>query len=138
MRTAHRVLIVDDDEALAEAIGMALGRRYGVHYARTGAEAIASICESSFDLILLEHRPPDLLGTDLLKLIKRFFPSTTVVFMTMHGSEDVAIEGLREGVRDFLRKPFMLEELDGRVDSLFAVRRNGLERRHKSIWVPSR
>jgi AraC family transcriptional regulator len=130
MGSAGRILVVEDDDALAEAITAALAHDYQVRYAPTGSEAIAAICESSFDLVLLDHRLPDLLGTDLLKLIKRFFPSTTVVLMTGHGSEEVAVDALRGGARDYLRKPFQLQELVTRVDSVFAVRRDGQERRY--------
>jgi YesN/AraC family two-component response regulator len=130
MESAGRILVVEDDRALAEAIAASLASRYAVREVGTGADAIAAICDTEFDLILLDHRLPDLLGVELLPLIKRFFPATTVVLMTGQGSEDVAIDALRGGARDYLRKPFALLDLRTRVDALFAVRRQGAERRH--------
>ena len=129
MASEGRILVVEDDRALAEAIEACLGNRYAVRWAGTGAAAIAALCEAAFDLILLDHRLPDLLGADLLTLIKRFFPATTVLLMTGQGSETVAIDALRGGARDYLRKPFSLPELVTRVDALFAVRKQGGERR---------
>lgn len=138
---AGRILVVEDDDAPAEAITAALAHDYQVRCVPTGSEAIAAICDSSFDLVLLDHRLPDLLGTDVLKRIKRFFPSTTVVFMTGQGSERVAIDALRGGARDYLRKPFQLQELVTRVGSVFEVRRCGQERRYDAygqlLAVPS-
>jgi YesN/AraC family two-component response regulator len=130
MAATGRILVVEDDQALAEAVGASLGTRYDVRCVGTGAAAIAALCEASFELILLDHRLPDLLGTDLLTLIKRFFPATTVLLMTGQGSEDVAIDALRGGARDYLRKPFSLPDLVTRVAALFAFRRQGGERRH--------
>ncbi len=130
MGSAGRILVVEDEGALAEAITTALAPDYQVRCVLTGSEAMAAIWESAFDLVLLDHHLPDLLGTDLLKLIKRLFPSTTVVFITGYGSEDVAAEALRGGAMDYLRKPFNLHELVARVEAVFAIRRNGVERRY--------
>ena len=130
MSSTGRILVIEDDDALRQAITAALASEYQVRCVPTGSEAIAALCESAYDLVLLDHRLPDLLGTDLLKLIKRFFPSTSIVFMTGHGSEDVAAEALRGGALDYFRKPFPLQELVARVGSVFAVRRNGVERRY--------
>jgi len=129
MAATGRILVVEDDRALAEAIEACLGALYAVRWVGTGAAAIAALCEAAFELILLDHRLPDLLGADLLTLIKRFFPATTVLLMTAHGSEAVAIEALRGGAREYLRKPFSLPELVTRVDALFALRKQGGERR---------
>ena len=129
MRSKERILVVDDDAGVCEAIATVLDRHYEVACAHTGSEAIDVICREPFDLVLLDHALPDLRGTDLLKLIKRFFPFTTIVLITGHGSEDVAIEALQGGARDYLRKPIKMGALLGRVESLFAMRRNGQERR---------
>lgn len=132
MESIGQVLVVDDDSSLVESIVAALGPRYTVRSALNGSEAITAICEIQFDLVLLDHRLPDLLGTDLLRLIKRFFPSTTVVLVTGQGSETVAAEALRSGARDYLQKPFSLQDLLACVESVFSVRRNGVERRRES------
>lgn len=129
MREQEKILVVDDDFAVCEAIAAALHRRYTVSCVHTGSAGIEAICSEPFDLVFLDHALPDLQGTDLLKLIKRFFPSTTVVLMTGHGSEEVAIAALQGGARDYLRKPIKLGELLARVESLFTFRRAGLERR---------
>ena len=129
MPSKERILVVDDDASVCDAIATALDPRYDISCAHTGSAAIDAICGEPFDLVLLDHALPDFRGTDLLKLIKRFFPFTTVVLITGHGSEDVAIEALQGGARDYLRKPIDLGTLLARVESLFAMRRNGNERR---------
>lgn len=129
MGSQERILVIDDDVGVCEAITAALNRRCEVSCVHTGSAGIDAICSGPFDLVFLDYALPDFRGTDLLKLIKRFFPSMTVVLITGQGSEDVAIEALQGGARDYLRKPINLGELLARVDSLFAIRRGGQERR---------
>jgi YesN/AraC family two-component response regulator len=84
-----------------EALVAALAPRYEVRTAATASAALDGLCTQPFDLILLDHRLPDLPGTDVLKLVKRFFPSTTDVFrdvgfkdMTHFGRVFKKLEGL--------------------------------------------
>ncbi|MBI4737044.1 MAG: response regulator [candidate division NC10 bacterium] len=105
MGSAGTILVVDDDAGVREALAAALAPRYAVQTVATASAALDAVSAHPFDLILLDHRLPDLAGTALLQIIKRFFPSTLVILMTGFGSEEVAIEALRGGARDYLRKP---------------------------------
>jgi DNA-binding NtrC family response regulator len=129
VRSAGSILIVDDDHAVREAIGSLLAARYAVCAVASRAEAVEALSARDYDLVLLDHCLPDLPGTSLLKLIKRLFPSTMVVLITGYGSEEVAVEALRGGARDYLRKPIRPQDLSNRIASLFELRRAGLERR---------
>lgn len=124
------ILVVDDDSAVREAIEFLLTPRYTVRTAENASAAMDAICSSYFDLILLDYRLPDVPGTDLLKIVKRFFPSTMVVLMTGFGSEEVAVEALRGGARDYIRKPIHPRELLARIARLFDLPRAAKERRH--------
>ncbi len=129
MRSAGTLLVVDDDPGVLEALETALSLTYQVHTAATAAAALEALCSNSFDLILLDYRLPDLPGTAVLQAVKRFFPDTMVILMTGVGTEEVAIEALRGGARDYLRKPIDLRDLLARIASLLALRRVGTERR---------
>lgn len=129
MGSAGTILVVDDDAGVREALAAALGPRYTVHTVATASAALDALCAYPIDLILLDHRLPDLAGTDVLKLIKRFFPSIFVILITGFGSEDVAVQALRGGARDYIRKPIDCGELQTRVAALLNIRRNGIERR---------
>lgn len=129
MGSQDTILIVDDDPSVREAIEAALASRYTVHAVADASAALDAICAQPYDLILLDHRLPDLPGTDVLKLVKRFFPSTVVILITGFGSEDVAIEALRGGARDYIRKPVDCMELQSRVAALLDLRRAATERR---------
>lgn len=129
MVTACSVLVVDDDPGVGEAISSALGASYCVQTATTGAAALEAISSVPFDLVFLDYHLPDLPGTDVLRVIKRFFPSTLVILITGYGTEDVAVDAFRGGARDYLKKPFSYQELHQRVAPLLALRRKSAERR---------
>lgn len=129
MGSAGTILVVDDDAGVREALAAALSARYTVETVATASAALDTLCTYPVDLILLDHRLPDLAGVDVLKLIKRFFPSTLVILITGYGSEDVAIRALRGGARDYIQKPIDCAELQARVAALLNLRRNGTERR---------
>ena len=136
MGSAGTILVVDDDAGVREALTAALAPRYAVQTAATASAALDSLSAHPFDLILLDHRLPDLAGTTLLQIIKRFFPSTLVILMTGFGSEEVAIEALRGGARDYLRKPIDCRQLYARIEALLAIRLAEPARRHHPYVQP--
>nr|WP_261817424.1 quorum-sensing sigma-54 dependent transcriptional regulator LuxO [Vibrio gallicus] len=71
----------------------------------SGQQAITSIQANIPTLILLDLKLPDMTGMDVLKQVREFAPKIPVVFMTAHGSIDVAVEAMRQGAQDFLLKP---------------------------------
>ena len=133
MATEAFILVVDDDPGVGEAISSALGGTYSVQTVMTGAAALEAISSTPIDLVFLDHRLPDLPGTDVLRVIKRFFPSTLVILMTGYGSEDVAVDAFRGGARDYLKKPFDYRQLHQRIAPLLALRRTSAERRKNPL-----
>ncbi len=132
MVPAANLLIVDDEPGVREAVATALASRYQVHTAATALAGLDALAARPFDLVLLDHRLPDIPGTDVLTLIKHFFPSTMIILMTGFGSEDVAIAAWRGGARDYIRKPFDPKELQVRVEAALETRSHGSERRRSS------
>lgn len=102
-----RILMVEDTASVA-----ALYKSYlnpldvEVEIASTGQEAIQRFSTgSTFSLILLDLRLPDISGFDVLSDIRQHHPDIPVVIMTAHGSIDAAVEAMRYGASDFLIKP---------------------------------
>jgi YesN/AraC family two-component response regulator len=122
MGSAGTILVVDDDPGVREAITTALSARYQMLTAATASAALDALAARRFDLVLLDYRLPDLPGISVLHAIKRFFPSTLVILMTGFGTEDVAIQALRGGARDYIRKPVDFQDLHIRVGALLALR----------------
>jgi YesN/AraC family two-component response regulator len=116
MPAASRILIVDDDPALVEGLQLALQPPWEVFTATTGLAALESFTGASPDLVLLDHRLPDIPGLTILRLINQMSPETGVILITGYGSEELAVEAFRGGVRDYLKKPIDLRELRRRVE----------------------
>ena len=122
MVASGRILIVDDDPSVVEALSTALDPFYEVFTAQSGSAALEAIVQQKPDLVLLDYLLPDVSGLTLLRNIKQLAPSLFVILMTGYGSEGVSVGSLRSGARDYLRKPFGLPDLLARIERLLAAR----------------
>jgi PAS domain S-box-containing protein len=124
-----RVLIVDDDAALLEALPAALELRMegvAIDTAETGAAALERIAFVDYDAIVTDIKMPGMDGLGLLAEIKQLRPTTPTLLMTGHGEHDLAIQALRGGAYDYVAKPI---DRDYFVASLTrAVRTRRLDR----------
>jgi DNA-binding response OmpR family regulator len=110
---ALNILLVDDDEFFASIVANQLQDefKYNVTIARTGHEAkelIATGGNNYFDMILTDYFMPEMSGIDLLKWIDDNQMETPVVMLTAAGSDVVAVEAMKLGAYDYVRK----EQLD--------------------------
>lgn len=117
-----RILIVEDEAPIARLIEMNLSRAgYACTVAGDGRAAADRIESEDFDLALLDIMLPGLDGYELLKYLQPM--GTPVIFITAKGSTSDRVRGLRLGADDYLVKPFEIEELLARVESV--LRRAG-------------
>lgn len=108
---AERVLIIDDEENIRQMLRLTLETsEYEVAEAADGMEAFAILgSDSAWDVILLDQRMPGLEGTEILRRLKVLAPGTPVVMMTAFASVELAVEAMKLGATDFLRKPMTPE-----------------------------
>ena len=111
--SSERILVVDDGADMREFVINYILQPNGFSYmeARDGLEALDLILADPPDLILLDLQMPRLDGVGLLNRMKEQGISIPVVLMTFYGSEEIAIEVFRLGVRDYVIKPFTENEL---------------------------
>jgi DNA-binding NtrC family response regulator len=111
-RTAERILVIDDEESLRHSLGKALRRAgYVVETAATGREGVDRLRGGGFAAVVTDVRLPDLSGLDVVALLTETSPGTPVIVMTGYGTVGTALEAMRRGARDFLKKPFEAGEL---------------------------
>jgi two-component system NtrC family sensor kinase len=105
---AERILVVDDSSELRHFLTRDVLPQFGYETlsAADGKRALRLIAEEAPDLILLDYQLPDMSGVEVLQEIKRQQLTMPVILMTAHGSESVAVEAFRHGVKDYLIKPF--------------------------------
>ena len=103
-----RVLIVDDDLALLQALPQALRLRMAgvtVDTADSGAAALERITAEDYDAIVTDIKMPGMDGLDLLAEIRTHRPDTPTLMITGHGEHDLVVHALRSGAYDFIQKP---------------------------------
>jgi two-component system NtrC family response regulator len=107
-----RVLLVDDDAGVREALAFSLEEQgFDVTTAEDGRAGVAAFEGASFDLVLTDLRMPGLDGFGVLDAVRARDARVPVVVITAHGSVDAAAEAMRRGASDFLEKPVAREVL---------------------------
>ncbi|HOE16055.1 MAG TPA: sigma-54 dependent transcriptional regulator [Syntrophorhabdaceae bacterium] len=124
-----RVLVVDDEEQLAEAFRKKLSKEgYAVDTAPTGGEAVSLVKQRPFDVCVLDIRLPDIDGVKLLETLKEMEPTLEIIMLTGHASIDTAIQSMKRGAYDYLSKPCKLSELSSII--LKAYEKKSLKERN--------
>ena len=122
--TPPQVLVVDDDPNILEVLVMRLeSLGLQVTAAASPIAVPAILAERRFDLALFDLRMAPMDGLALLATVHQDHPHLPVLIMTAHGSIDGAVEAIRRGAFDYLTKPFVPEELRGKVTRALAERR---------------
>jgi DNA-binding NtrC family response regulator len=127
-----RVLVVDDEPRMAEAVRDALagtGARCEAH--TEPAAALQALLADGADVLVCDWRMPGLDGLELLRRVRAARPGTRVILMTAYGDVPSAVEAMRAGAFDYLIKPFDNEELRRRVARALDLAR--LERENREM-----
>jgi two-component system response regulator HydG len=112
-----RVLVIDDDRALAETIAESLERRgHAVTACTTGKSGVARLEQESFDVVLTDLRMADLGGLDVVRRCREVLPDAEVFVITGFGDVKTAVEAMKLGASHYLQKPIDLAELRAVVD----------------------
>jgi two-component system, OmpR family, response regulator len=114
-----RVLVVDDEELLADAIGIAFeSDGWDVRTVFRGRDVLFAARELQPDVIVLDIMLPDIDGLEVLSRVRADRDETRVLFLTARDAPEDRLIGLRAGGDDYLTKPFSVAELIARAQSL--------------------
>ncbi len=107
-----KILIVDDDEAHRQMLKAVLNNEgYDVTEAEDGSDAVTTVKQTFFDLILMDIRMQHIDGITALKQIHEVSPNIPILMMTAYASVSTAVEALKLGANDYLTKPLNVDEL---------------------------
>ena len=108
------ILVVDDNQILVDALTetMLFPLGYRVVHAGNGQSGLEMIIRHKPDVVMLDMNLPDMTGLEILATLRQKNCQIPVIFMTMFGSESVAVEAFRLGAVDYLAKPFSNEEVE--------------------------
>ncbi|QEL21872.1 sigma-54-dependent Fis family transcriptional regulator [Bosea sp. F3-2] len=109
---SHTILVVDDEERLADVLAAALeDLGYRTTAVTSVREALAALDQSRFDLVLTDLRLPVMDGRDLLREVRSRWPDIPVIILTAFAAVRDAVELIKEGAFDYIAKPFEMEDV---------------------------
>jgi two-component system response regulator RegX3 len=128
-----RILLVEDEPAIAEAVSYALrDAGYDVDHTSDGSAALAAAREEHYDLMVLDLLLPGIPGLDVCRTL-RAESDLPIVMLTARDAVGERVAGLDAGADDYVTKPFSVSELVSRVRAL--LRRRDLDRAGRSTVV---
>ena len=112
MSTKARILVVDDDATMREALRDTLGAEgYGVLAVDNAIHAIAELEKQEADLVLADLTLPRVSGLELLDSVRRQWPGIEVIVITGQGSIETAVDAIKRGAYHYVTKPFTPDEI---------------------------
>src|SRR5437870_2548053 len=122
--THRSVLVVDDDPHVLEVLEMRLAALgYDVTATQDAEEALRILSRRGFDVALVDLRMAPIDGIALTRAAHEKQSRLPILIMTAHGTIDNAVQAIREGAFDFITKPFVAEELSGKLARALLARR---------------
>jgi two-component system response regulator AtoC len=116
MTNAPKILVVDDEVRLADALTVALeDLGYGAVASENATEALEVLARGGIDLVLTDLKLPGMDGRALLGEIRQRYPDIPVVLITAFASLRDAVEFIKEGAFDYIAKPFEIEDVAATV-----------------------
>ncbi len=107
-----KILVIDDEVSILEVVKLGLEEGgFKVDVFSDPIEALNSFSEGNYDAVLTDINMPEMSGLEVLRRCKKIDPEAVVILITAYSSIDSAIEAIRGGALDYIRKPFRMEEL---------------------------
>jgi two-component system OmpR family response regulator len=117
--SGHRILVVDDEPSIVDAVATALRYEgYVVEESFTGRDALAAVARFEPDLVVLDWMLPDIEGIEVGRRLRERGFRTAVLFLTAKDGTESKVEALRAGGDDYVTKPFSLAEIVARTQAI--------------------
>lgn len=114
-----QILIVEDGQSQREMLRDFLAREgHTVLTAEDGNQAIQSVQDGHFDLLLCDFKMPGKTGLEVLKEVKQINPEIDVIMMTAYGTIETAVDAMKSGAVDYITKPIELDDLLLHIDRI--------------------
>jgi DNA-binding response OmpR family regulator len=127
MTAAKRILLVEDDPAMARVVSDNLALEgFEIRHASNGKDALEATGDFHPDLVLLDVMLPDTTGFELSGLLRR--RGAALIFMTARGQKSDKVRGLDLGADDYVTKPFDIDELLARIRAVLRRSRSAVDR----------
>jgi DNA-binding NtrC family response regulator len=131
------VLVVDDELLIRKSLSRVLREKgYAVEGASTGAEGLEKVASVRPQVMILDMRLPDTDGLSVLRRVRQVDPLVQVIVITAYGDVQSAVEAMKLGACDFLRKPYEKEDIEMAVEAAARTFRqaNELDLYRRKAW----
>jgi len=130
MSQSSRILMVDDEANIRLTLGALLRRAgFDVTPAECGAEAVALLERQPFDLLLVDLMMPEMDGMQVVAAARQRQLDIAIIVLTGHGSLDTAVEGLHQGIFDYVLKTTAPDQVIARIQAGLVAREHALRQR---------
>ena len=126
-----RVMVIDDLDSARQMVKRAIARSFDVYDFASVAEALPALDRAEFDVIVTDLRMPGIDGLEGLKRFQAKVPEIPVIIMTAFATVETAVEAMKAGAFDYLKKPFDPEELEVMVQR--AAEHGALRRENRTL-----
>ena len=121
-RSKH-ILVVDDEESIRELLAEYLGNcGYEVTCAASGQEALSYYKSSRFDVVVSDLMMSPIDGMELLSEIKKIDSEALFIMVTGYPSIDTALEAVKKGAKDYITKPFNIDDIRLKIERVVLER----------------
>jgi two-component system response regulator AtoC len=108
----EKILVIDDEVSILEVVKLGLEEDgFKVDIFSDPIEALNKFSDGNYDAVLTDINMPEMSGLEVLHRCKKIDPESVIILITAYSSIDSAIEAIRGGALDYIRKPFRMEEL---------------------------
>src|ERR1700742_5084146 len=115
--TSRKILLVDDDADLSEALieQLSLYNEFELTHAKTATSGLQAARDSHIDLVIMDVGLPDMDGREAVKLLRKSGVRAPIIMLTGHDTDSDTILGLEAGANDYVAKPFRFAVLLARI-----------------------
>ncbi|MFH2035309.1 MAG: response regulator, partial [Candidatus Zixiibacteriota bacterium] len=129
-----RVMLIDDETEFLESMKRILQRRkMTITTAESGEKGLALLKNSIVDIAVVDIKMPGMDGLEVLRKIKEDFPSIEVILLTGHPTVEAALEGIKLGANEYLKKPPDIEGLVTTIRYLFQKRQEYIREHQRRL-----
>ena len=112
----HRIMVIDDEKIVGDMAKLSLEQDgYAVETFLNAEPALARLETQAFDVVVTDYKMKGIDGMEVLRTVKKKYPTVKVIMITAFANLDAAIEALRGDVHDFFPKPVRINELKASI-----------------------
>ncbi len=127
-----RILVIDDEDSMCNFMEIMLTKEgYEVDTANSGSEGLSFLKQKDYELVIADLNMPGMTGIEVLKEVKTFKEHQEMIVMTAFASVDTAIEAMKQGARDYITKPFKIDEIKLVIEK--SINHKKLESENKTL-----